>query len=506
MKLLPVDVLLQELTRRASKTGDFAKLLADLHPKQRAFVEDKSRQKAALCSRRAGKSWGIAAWLIEGGLTDPGGLSVYIARSKGDARLIIWNDVLEVMSKKYGLGLRLREIDNQLMVELPNQHRIWLAGCKDSSEIGKFRGKKYRRACVDEAQELAFLQELIAASVQPALVDKKGELCIAGTPGPIPGGFFYEKTTGDGSPQWPTHEWTILDNPYIQDAEEELALLRNSYGWTTDHPTYQREWLGKWVRDEGALVYLYSAAKNAFTELPEGDYSYALGVDIGFTDSTAIVVAAVRAGHPEVYIVEAWKREGLIPSAVAAHVARFIEQYKPLRVVVDEGGAGKGYAEEMRQRYNIPCEAAEKSKKRAFQEIVGGDLKAGVVKVDPWKCGALLDEIAILQWRADKLAEDERFENHAADAFLYVVRSLRAWYRPEREPPAPGTPAALLAEQKRIKEETRRRVQKDSVKRWPHKGRWKFAQRILDQVANLVTHLCQWHRLAQGGFARTLTV
>mgnify|MGYP000361362497 FL=1 len=33
---------------------------------QKAFATDTSRKKAALCSRRAGKSEAIAAWLLEG--------------------------------------------------------------------------------------------------------------------------------------------------------------------------------------------------------------------------------------------------------------------------------------------------------------------------------------------------------------------------------------------------------------------------------------------------------
>lgn len=442
MNLLPVDELLAELARRRQpkQTPQLDALLAGLHPKQQAFVADKSRRKTALCSRRAGKSWGIAADLLEGGYSDPAGLSVYIAKSKGDARMILWPDVLEKMDQEFKLGLWLREIDNQLMVELPNRHRIWLAGCKDITEIEKFRGKKYRKAVVDEAQRIAFLQELISAVLQPALIDKRGELILAGTPSPIPAGMFYEKTTGDGSPKWPTYEWTILDNPHIPHAAEELELLRTEYGWNESHPTYQREWLGKWVRDEGSLVYPYSGDLNTFRERPEGQWQYAIGVDLGYASSCAWVVAACRRGHPEVYVLEVEKREGLIPSAVAAHCERFLKAHPGAVLVVDAGGLGIGYVEEMRQSYGVPAQPAEKKSKRAFQELVAGDMMAGVVRLDPWKCRPLIDEIQILQWAPDKSEEDDRFENHAADAFLYAVRALRPYYRPELEEPKEGTP------------------------------------------------------------------
>jgi hypothetical protein len=202
-------------------------------------------------------------------------------------------------------------------------------------------------------------------------------------------------------------------------------------------------------------------------ELIEGEeYVWALAVDVGFADSTAFVVACCRKRHPEVYIVEAWKREGLIPSAVAAHVQRLQKQYGIGLTVIDEGGLGKGYAEEMRQTYGIACKPAEKTKKRAYQELTAGEIRSGSVRINPRTCRPLLDEISILQWTPDHATEDERFENHAADAFLYVTRALRPWYRPELEPPKPGTPEHARAEQARDKEAAKKRARERSRDGW----------------------------------------
>lgn len=471
-ELLPVDELLAELHARTKPKAVASKaFLGDLHPKQRVFVLDPAKSKTALCSRRAGKSHADAAWLLDAGLDDPGGLSVYVARSKGNARLIMW-PAFDSINRRYNLGLRLREIDNQLMVCLPNGHRIWLAGAKDSSEVDKFRGPNYRRVVIDEAQMYgAYLREMVAEVFEPALLDKDGELALTGTPGPIPAGLFYEATTGDGGPRWSTHSWTVLDNPYVKNAADFLERYRAKYGISETHPTYQREWLGQWVRDDGAIVYPFNAAINTATELPPGQYYYAIGVDLGITDSAAWVVACCRKGHPEVYIVEAWKKEGLIPSAVAAHTERFLRQYPGAIVVVDEGGLGKGYAEEMRQSYGVPCRPAEKSKKRAYQELVAGDLLAGVIRLDPWKSRPLIDEIQILQWLPDRSAEDERFENHAADAFLYAVRALRPYYRPELEEPGEDTPEGQRRAWEREKEAARQRAAKAARRKgWRGEG------------------------------------
>lgn len=468
---------LAKLNRERKEAAETIRFIEDLHPKQKAFVLDPARRKAALCSRRAGKSYGIAAWLLRGGYEDPHGLSLYVARSKNNARLILV-DALEDLSRRYGLNLWIHEVDGQLMATLPNGHNIWLAGAKDSSEVGKFRGPKYKNVAIDEAQEYgAYLGEMVADAIQPALIDKRGGLVLAGTPGPVPAGLFYSATTGDfgGLPgqRWPTHSWTILDNTYIADPRAELADYRKQYGWTDDHPTYRREWLGQWVRDTAAIIYPFDATpaadggpgRNVFRDLPEGAWSYGLGIDLGYEDSTAWVVAAFRRGHPEIYVVHAEKRTGLIPSAVAAHTERIQKQWGVSLTVADSGGFGKGYVEEMRKSYGLHIQPAEKRDKRAFQELVAGDLASGTIKLHPYDARALIDELQILQWNEDRTAEDERFENHAADAFLYICRALRPWYRPEQAEPQPGDPDYMQWAAAREKREAIRRANKRERRR-----------------------------------------
>ena len=455
-----------ELERRVVAARDIRKarrFLDDLHPKQRAFVIDRSRRKVALCSRRAGKSHGILAWLIDGALDDPGGLSLYVARSKGAARRIL-QPAIDYFTARYPeLKLKLREIDGQLLLVVGlTRHSIWLAGCKDSSEVGKFRGPKYKRAAIDESQEYgAFLRELVTDSIEPALIDKAGDLLLAGTPSPIPAGLFYECSTGDGGPQWPTHHWTIFDNPHIPDAAEEVRLFCETYALSADSATYRREYLGQWVRDEGALVYPYSAALNAVTtdQVPTG-LRFILSLDFGFGNATAFTILGIRTGFPEVWVLRAWKIAGLIPSVVAAHVERLrVEFGAGLQIVGDEGGLGKGYAEEMRQRYGIGIVAADKTKKRAFQEIVAGELRSGTVKIVARECAQLLDEVCLLQWGPGKREEDPRFENDCADSMLYGVRAARTWYQPELEPPKPGTQEWYAAEAKATKAAIRKRAE-----------------------------------------------
>jgi hypothetical protein len=204
-----------ELGRRKQASGEPA-WLAALFPQQRAFVEDPSEKKAAVCSRRTGKTEGVAAWFLQAAYASPGSLSVYIALTRNNARLILWN-TLKGIDGRYRLGLWFREIDGQLMVQLPNKHRIWLAGCDNASEVDKFRGVRgesvggIRRAAIDKAQAFGpYLRTLVDDVLEPALLDQRGELALCGTPGPIPAGLFYAATTGDGRRR-PTLEHSQLD-------------------------------------------------------------------------------------------------------------------------------------------------------------------------------------------------------------------------------------------------------------------------------------------------------
>jgi hypothetical protein len=346
----------------------------------------------------------------------------------------------ERIERRYKLGLRFREIDNQLYVQHPNGHLIWLSGCKDSSEIEKFRGDYYACVIIDEAASFgAYLRELVEDVFEPALLDLQGQMVMSGTPGPIPGGPFYWATTGDsgsaGWRQWSNHHWTILQNPYIPHARDWLAEKRIANNWDETHPTYKREWLGIWVKDPGSMVYPYGP-QNLYLELPDAGspaWRWGIGIDVGYEDSSAFVVAGYRTGIPGIYIPEVFKKNHLIPSAVAAQTEKMMQKYKTRRVVIDSGGLGKGYQEEMLQRYGIVAESAKKNKKRAYIEIIRGELLSGNIKAHPRGATALLDEWGRLVWDEAHEEPDDRFEQHAADAALYICRDIHTGNNPQED-------------------------------------------------------------------------
>lgn len=450
------------------------------NPKQAAFVRDPARRKAARCGRRGGKTTGIAGWLYGGCVEKPGTRQVYVGLSRGLARQILWDGILSRMAKDYGLPLRETTRDGQLIISHANGSSIWIAGCDDRREIDKFRGQAFYRVNIDEAQGFPedILQPLVEEAIGPALADHEGALALTGTPAPIDVGYFHAATTGLLRGWSWEHHWDIRDNPlfareasdpiYATLAEETLALEAAKFG-SDQHPTYLREWLGQWTHDASALVYpighsnAWSPAGELPFGLPPGDYVFGLGVDLGFGErSTAFVLVAVPRGTGRVYLLRAYTRSRLIPTALAVHVQSIREEVRrltgnALRVVVDEGALGRGYAEQMRSM-SVTCEAAVKHEKRTYQEFVAGLIRTGVdesaaFKLDQRACAELLEETRKLQFDPDSGLEDERYRRHCADAMLYIVRAMLPRYEPEENEPLIGTPEWHRLRQKEAREQ-----------------------------------------------------
>lgn len=411
--------------------------------------------------RRTGKSHLLTAWLCDGWQLFPNEMSVFVAQTAGHAYRILWRTLIR-FDRKYGLGLDFDE--SSLTATFPNGYQIWLTGCSTWREAEKIRGARYRRIAIDEAGSFAsdLLEYLIEDVIEPALMDLDGELALSGTPGVVPRGYFFEKSTGIGEdgpvPQWPTFESSCLDNPYVK-GRAYLDKILKEKGWTEDHPTYQREYLGRWVIQTDLIVYPFVGKRNAFraSELPmdRGRHRTVISVDLGWHDDTAIIVSTSHKNHPDVWFRSAWKSPHLLPGRIAAEVERrrqpLIAAGDAVELVIDTGGGGsKTIAEELKERYQLPFKAAEKQGKQLGIELLRGDLLGGSVHVEPHECGPLLSEWSALPYNDARDDHHDQYPNHCSDAALYGYRQHRLPYKPEHEPPKPGT--AEWHAQERMKE------------------------------------------------------
>lgn len=440
---------MEEKRRRQQKASPAAASLADAaFPQQRSFIEDPASFKAAICSRRAGKSYGIGLYLFLEALAHPGCSCLYLVETNKQARRSMWRQVMHAIDRQYRLGAVFNE--TEMTITLPNESVIYLMGMDTSvQQQESIRGSHYRLIVVDEAGSFRNdLRTLVQEVLEPAVLDDMGTICLIGTPRAVKN-LFYDVVERK-EPGWSVHRWMVHDNPHTRD-EFEHARRRSE---TTYGPEYfkttrwRQEWLAEWVLDDEQMVYRYKEERNTAQGLPEGErWHHIIGLDPGFKDAAAWVVCAYNLHDSTLYVREIKKQPGLDVSQMASFTRHLVDTYDPHAVVIDSAAAQT--AEELRQRYDLPIEASDKTgpKYEAIQ-MLNSDLLTGRIKLLPGT-EELAKEWSELAWDERALknyryAEDPRCDNHLADAMLYAWRRCRN-YRPEAKAvePRPGSNEAL---------------------------------------------------------------
>lgn len=437
-----------EVERRATRvTFNAAALCARagrVATQQLAFIRDAARRLVACCSRRAGKTHACAILLLQRALETPDSLCLYVTLTRLSGKRIVWKRLLK-LNRQFGLGGQVDR--SELTLTLPNGSEIRIMGCKDESEADKIRGidPAPRLVVIDEAQAFKpYVQELVEDALEPMLIETKGTLVLIGTPGPVRAGYFYEACrsadgrlaaamnveTSDGIAQWRVHYWTIEDNPFIDDVDDELAKLRNRKKWTESHPTYQREYQGRWVTEHDALVYKYDQQRNGYTQaLPTGmrprEWRCVLVVDQGYHDADAIGRLWFRPGKAGVWLEEVHhERKASAGDLVTAAKSAWLPvKGQCIAAYWDEGGGGKKVAEDAR-RQGVPVEPAAKVDKIAGVELVNTALLSGGLLV-PLNGHAASDAGKVV-WdpKARGVKFSERYHTDMWDVVVYGMRKL----------------------------------------------------------------------------------
>jgi hypothetical protein len=435
---------------RRSRLERLEPIRKTLFPEQVGFIWDPARRKAAVCSRRAGKTTAASYYALLGLFSPLEGDVAYIGLTRSSAKKLMFRQI-ERWNKTYNLGLHFDRQDLVITNELGNS--LFVTGAHTEDDTEKLRGHKLNLCILDESASFrAHLKYLIEEVLEPTLIDTDGTLALIGTPSANPGeNYFYRATTGE-EPGYSVHRWTILENPYIPHASRWLRDYRDRKGWDEAHPIYRREWLGEWTTDGDSLVYRYDRKRNHYDALPARRFDYVLGVDLGYRDAFACAVLAYSADDRRVFVVEQFKRGRLIPAEMAEVILGFMRKYDPVSIVADHGGLGKAICEEFKSRYAIPLKAAEKQNKAAYIELMNGDLLSGALLIQDNT--PLVHEMKMLQWDPDRPGkEDERTANDICDAALYAWREAKHFLGSEKpDLPAEGTREAHELEARRILE------------------------------------------------------
>ncbi len=488
-----------ELERRNQRAVFRAEDLA--FPLQLGFIRDPNRWKVACCSRRAGKTVACAILLLERALERAESVNLYVTLSRVSGKRIVWRELMK-LNRVYALG----GVPNrtELSIQFPNGSTIIVAGAKDENEIEKFRGSAYYTVVIDEAQSFrGYLSDLVDDVFMPALIDHKGQLVLIGTPGRVRDGYFYDAVrfaspehlealnaeppsndNGDDDEEreavgWSVHHWTIRDNPHIKDVDAELASIRRRKRWTSDHPTYQREYIGRWVTEHDALVFKYDPGRNAYDDAPDitgPEWKVVLAVDQGFNDADVIAVLAWRPGKPGIWYLDETAVRGQGAAALAELSRKYWERYRgrAVRPVQwDTGGGGRKVAEDAMRIHGVAVEAAEKKDKLAGIELVNDLLRAGVLMVP--RNSQLASDFTRVTWdpRARGVKISEKYHSDATDVVTYGARAVPAravpWL-PAVDPANDPVPSRIEQARADRAQRVKARVQAPERKDWVNRS------------------------------------
>lgn len=238
------------------------------HVPQLAYMRDLARWIVLMCSRRAGKTHGIAGRYAKRSMAVPHGNRVYLALTGGQARDIMWEPIWKPMCERWKLPVEHNE--TRMVTRFANGSRVRLAGTDDIAAIKKELGAGLDEATVDEAQDQKdpVLRDLCIRILPPAMTDKRGTITVSGVVPEIEAGYFMELWLLS---QWAKHNWSQMENPHMPHALEELhEYLEKNPGLKMDSPVIQRERFGRFKYDKNVTAYAYSPELNGYTpERPE---------------------------------------------------------------------------------------------------------------------------------------------------------------------------------------------------------------------------------------------
>ena len=270
-----------------------------LFPWQKEVFDDANLRKLLICSRRTGKTYFEAAYMIahcmkpfdqievNGRIIEKKRSAIYVGMTIEKAAANIWQTLQDLAKACHFPNIKF---DNgKYRATFSNGNFIQLAGNSNKQEREKIRGSEWSLAIVDEVQSAQAMYYLMSSILEPIISARHGEIILSGT-GPLIKGYWSDMIENCVSKGWSLYHKSIFDNPTIENPEQVLEQVKAANGWTDSNITFRREYKAEICWDDNLLIY------------PTVQY---IGVDLGFADRSAIE-AVLLDDFGEGYLFSEW--------------------------------------------------------------------------------------------------------------------------------------------------------------------------------------------------------
>lgn len=313
-----------------------------LFPWQKEVFDDANLRKLLICSRRTGKTYFEAAYMlahcmkpfdqieVNGRIIEKKRSAIYVGMTIEKAAANIWQTLQDLAKACHFPNIKF---DNgKYRATFSNGNFIQLAGNSNKQEREKIRGSEWSLAIVDEVQSAQAMYYLMSSILEPIISARHGEIILSGT-GPLIKGYWSDMIEHCESKGWSLYHKSIFDNPSIENPEQVLEEVKATNGWTDSNITFRREYKAEICWDDNLLIY----PKVVYYDETPKDFSPTMcyiGVDVGFADRSA-VEAVLFDDFGEAYLVSEWC-EARCDSTTIFNKIKGIEDYIKTTYKVNE--------------------------------------------------------------------------------------------------------------------------------------------------------------------------
>jgi phage terminase large subunit len=415
-----------------------------------------------LTSRRSGKSWAAISILIYKCLTNPNSECLFIGLNYKAVLKSGWK-IAKRLLNKYNVNVNVNKTN--LTIEFDNGSLLYFGSCNHKEDADSFLGTAYHLVIIDEAGsfEPETLDYLIDEVIDPALAEVYGSIIMLGTPREYDGGKFYDATSKTNQSFWQTYSWKTSENIHIADAwASKIKQLVDEHPgvdiWSI--PKIRREYLGQWAREESAYVYTIDSDSLIEKFIPNNP-TYIMGLDIGYRDASAFVISAWNKYSNTYYIVESFKKSGMLYDDIANKIKYYRNKYKINIILVDSAGGSKIIQESLDRYFNestMPIQAADKTEKHNHIEMFNTYMKLKRVKIvekDNIELIKEMKELPLRRSKSGKLEEHPGYDNHLCDSLIYSWKYAYAYLElpkiiPDEEEIMYNKAEALMLKKKKL--------------------------------------------------------
>lgn len=416
--------LLLSLNKRVKTLQATPDWFASSFPEQIAFIQDKSRLKAARCTRRAGKSYGVGLQLFKDAWENPGCNVLYMALSADSAKRIMWKDIFQVINRTLKIGAEFKETTQT--IHFPNGSVLYTLGADAKpDEMNKVLGAKYKFVVVDEASKYHIdVKRLVYDVLKSTTIDSLGQIAMIGTTDNFVKSFFAEVTLGKEL-GWSLHRWAAKDNPHVKtQVLQEMAELLAANPNVANEPWYRQNYLAEWDVDTRLLVYKHKP-ENIIRNLPPlKDPVFTLVATVSAAKNICgYALLAYGKDSRDAFIVEARRGHSADPFTIVEEISNFDRDY-PLSEILTVDPSDR-LADELRKRMSISIQNINEKDKLPWIQLFNADLEKNNIKV--------LDQNADIldEWRT--IIRDEsrtgQFREHPLCLTQVATAALYAWTR-----------------------------------------------------------------------------